>query len=54
LNVEHNDNIKSNSDECDLMVDDDYNEYGSDFDDKKVARIIEEKNKKMQRITMLI
>ncbi|KAJ8434391.1 hypothetical protein Cgig2_014238 [Carnegiea gigantea] len=45
LYVEHNDETKSNSDDSDAMVDDDFNEYGSDVDDEEAARIIKNKQK---------
>ncbi|KAJ8436694.1 hypothetical protein Cgig2_025524 [Carnegiea gigantea] len=45
LYVRHNDETKSDSDNSDAMVDNDFNEYGSDVDDEEVARIIKNKQK---------
>ncbi|KAJ8427390.1 hypothetical protein Cgig2_008806 [Carnegiea gigantea] len=47
--VGHNDNTKLDIDDNDSMVDDDYNEYGSYFDNEEVARIIRKKNKKIDK-----
>lgn len=45
LYVEHNDETRSDNDDSDAMVDDDFNEYGSDVDDEEAARIIKNKQK---------
>ncbi|KAJ8421639.1 hypothetical protein Cgig2_000616 [Carnegiea gigantea] len=45
LYVEHNDDTKSDSNDSDAMVDNDFNEHGSYVDDEEAARIIKEKQK---------
>jgi len=45
LYVEHNNGTKSDGDDNESMVDDDYNDYGSDVDDEEVVRTIKHKQK---------
>ena len=54
LYVEYNNKTKSNSDDSDATVDNDYNECGSDVDDKVAVRIIKKKNGKWIRIILVI